>query len=233
MDGEKDVVESEWQILIPACNEQEAIASVVLPLAARGFPVLVVDDGSSDETARRAERAGAEVIRLERNRGKGAALHAGFRRAAQRPCRGVVTLDGDGQHDPREVDRFLQALNEDGVSAVVGRRTRTRRRMPRVRRWTNRAMSALLNRCLSSPVPDTQCGYRAYRREVLALLTSGETRFGAESEHLLQLDRAGHAVRSVPIRTLYRTEQSAIRPVRDAIRFLSVLRRAGRAPRPV
>ena len=122
--------------LVPAHNEGPRIAAVVRA-AARHLPVLVVDDGSADDTGERAKAAGATVVRQEPNQGKGAALRAGFRAALERRVEAVVTLDGDGQHDPAEIPTFLgtyawRAVDGRATELIVGRRDF--RRMPPLRR---------------------------------------------------------------------------------------------------
>ncbi len=125
--------------LIPGYEEGPRIGPVVEATRAH-LPVLVVDDGSSDDTAANAEAAGAEVIRQVPNQGKGAALRAGFRRALDEGYDAVLTLDADGQHDPAEIPRFVAAFDAPGASGprpelIIGRRDFAR--MPPVRRLSN------------------------------------------------------------------------------------------------
>src|SRR5512136_436497 len=120
--------------VIPAYNEAEHISQVV-STARRFLPVLVVDDGSTDETARLAEAAGAEVLRQVPNQGKGSALRAGFQRALELGCEAVITLDGDGQHDPMEIRKFLQAHAAVPADLMIGQRDF--KKMPFVRRLAN------------------------------------------------------------------------------------------------
>ena len=135
--------EGEVIALIPAYNEADGIAAVVTA-ALRYLPVFVVDDGSTDETAVRVEQAGASVssehvlfgvLRQVPNQGKGAALKAGFRWAVERGCDAVLTLDGDGQHDPNEIPKFLSAYRELNADLVIGQRDFSQ--MPPVRRLAN------------------------------------------------------------------------------------------------
>ncbi|MFN2158150.1 MAG: glycosyltransferase family 2 protein, partial [Anaerolineae bacterium] len=117
--------------LIPAYNEATHVTQVVLG-ARQHLPVLVVDDGSTDETALRAEGAGAVVLRQSPNQGKGAALRAGFRYALEEDYDAVITLDADEQHDPDEIPRFLEAYREHQGDLIIG--ARNFRQMPLVRR---------------------------------------------------------------------------------------------------
>lgn len=214
-----------WCAVIPAYREAARIAPVIQAARAHGATVLVVDDGSPDETARVAESAGAVVLRHPVNRGKGAALETGFGEAIRRGCEVVVTLDADGQHDPAELPRFIEAYQRTGVPVLLGNRMAGSEAMPFVRRTTNRFMSWLLSRLMGQYVPDTQCGYRLYRADVLPLVVAGAQGFAAESEVLLRLAARGVRMDAVRIRVLYGTEVSKIHPLRDALRFISMLLR--------
>ncbi len=139
--------------LIPAHDEAARIAPVVTRASAH-LPVLVVDDGSADDTAGVARAAGAEVLVQRPNRGKGAALRAGFRAAIERGAEAVVTLDGDGQHDPDEIVRFLDAWAAHPVDLVVGRRDF--RRMPASRRLANTLGARAFSWAVGAGIPDNQ-----------------------------------------------------------------------------
>ena len=121
-------------IVVPAYNEEAHIASVVRRSKPFGAVVLVVDDGSADRTVSLARQAGADVIVHETNQGNGGALATGFAEAEHRGVAWVVTLDGDGQHDPAEIPRFLAAAAVTGADIVIGSRTGDLSTMPRVRR---------------------------------------------------------------------------------------------------
>lgn len=215
---------ADWCVIIPAFREAAHIADVVRGVRAQQLRALVVDDGSDDDTALEAERAGAEVIRQPVNRGKGAALQVGFEAALARGACWIVTMDADGQHAPSDLPAFLAAANS-GAPALIGNRMSDVRAMPWVRRITNRAMSALLSRIIGQRVPDTQCGYRAYRTDILPLLATTSSHFEAESEVLVKISQAGHRIESVPIQTLYGKVESKINPFADTIRFFAMLHR--------
>ncbi len=205
--------------LIPAYREAKAIGDVVRGSRAHADHVLVVDDGSPDRTADVAREAGAEVIVHEVNRGKGGALVTGFRHALEQGAAAVVTLDGDGQHDPAEIPRFAEAFRSTDAAVVVGHRVDAEKAMPLIRRWTNRYMSWSISRRLGQRVPDTQCGFRLYRADVLPHLFTEAQGFAAESENLLRAGAQGFRIASVPVSTIYGEERSKIRPLRDTWRF--------------
>lgn len=219
--------------VIPAFAEAERIGPVVAAVRAQGVYVIVVDDGSPDRTAEVARAAGAEVIRHLENRGKGQALRTGFHRAEELGCEAVITLDGDGQHDPAEIPRFIEAYERTRIPVLIGNRMWNQRGMPLVRRLTNRFMSWLLSREMGRYLPDTQCGYRLFRTDLLRFVETESDRFAAESEILLRLAARGLRMDSVRIQTIYGTERSKIRPLADTIRFWRMLRRWRRGRRAV
>ncbi len=212
-----------WAV-IPAYREERRVREVVAGARRQGAPVVVVDDGSPDGTAAAAEAAGAMVIRHEQNRGKGAALRTGFEYARRNGARAVICLDADGQHDPAEIPKFIEAWRRTAIPVLIGNRMADPAGMPLVRRWTNRFMSALLSREMKQYVPDTQCGYRLFAIEVTPFMAGRSVRFDADSEALLLLAARGVRIGAVRIRTIYRGEKSNIRPLRDAIRFFRMLR---------
>ena len=218
------------RVLIPAFREAGRIGIVVRGVRSLDLPVLVVDDGSPDATATEAEAAGADVVRHSRNRGKGAAIATGLAHLEGMSLDCVVTLDADGQHLAADIPSFLDAFRRDRPAAIVGNRMDRPVGMPLVRRLTNFYMSWLLSRRMGQRVPDTQCGFRLYRADVLRLLVGGDERFAAESEVLLRISAAGHRIASVPIRVIYRDEKSKIRPIRDTIRFWRMLKGQARGP---
>ncbi len=212
-------------IIIPAFNEAARIAAVVCRAKAHCPDVVVVDDGSSDRTAATAEAAGATVVRHPQNRGKGVALQTGFAYARERGFDIAITLDADGQHNPDEIPRFLEAYARTGIPVLIGNRMADAADMPRVRRWTNQFMSWMLSRAMRQYVPDTQCGYRLFRCDVIPFIGAASERFAAESEILLNVAARGIQIGAVRIATIYGDEKSKIRPFSDTIRFFSMLLR--------
>ena len=211
--------------LIPAYREEVHIGDVVRRVKARLDNVLVIDDGSPDETTPCAREAGAEVIIHPRNLGKGAAIKTGFNVLLKRGFEYVIVLDGDGQHLPEEIDRFLAVAAEASAEIYIGNRMGDTARMPWVRRLANRFMSWQISRLCGHPVPDTQCGFRMIRREMIPALFCESNAFDYETEMLLIAGQAGHRIISVPITTVYGDEVSKINPIRDGIRFFKLISR--------
>ena len=220
--------------LVPAHDESARIGSVVVG-ARRHLPVLVVDDGSRDDTAAKAETAGARVIRQAPNQGKGAALRAGFATALEDGAEAVVTLDGDGQHDPAEIPAFLGTYARRTIAGVpteliIGRRSF--RRMPPIRRLANWLGTVILSAALGRWIADNQSGYRLIgRRLMAATLDSRESGFAFEVEMIAVCLREGWPIDWVPVRTIYAGEASHIRPGAHLRQFLAVTARARRIAR--
>lgn len=212
--------------LIPAYNESERVGAVVRRAFAY-LPVLVVDDGSRDDTPRAAAEAGADVYLQKPNQGKGAALRAGFRRALEQGYAGVITLDADGQHDPDEIEAFLQAYHKQPADLIIGSRDFSR--MPPVRRFANTVGTWALSWAMGQPVPDNQSGYRLISRRLMeAMLESGESGFEFEVEMIMTAVRRSMTLGWVPIRTIYAGEKSHIRPGKHAVQFFRMVMRARR-----
>jgi glycosyltransferase involved in cell wall biosynthesis len=211
--------------IVPAYLEEGRIGKVVRRILEVVRPVIVIDDGSPDRTAEEAAAAGAIVLRHDHNRGKGAALHTGFAYAKAHAFEYLITLDADGQHAPGDIPRFLEAYARTGLPVLVGNRMDDPRTMPLARRLTNRFMSGYLSREMKQFVPDTQCGFRLYRCDILPAAAPDSAGYAAESEILLHLAAAGVKMGSVPITVIYQDEVSKIRPVRDTIRFFKMVRR--------
>jgi glycosyltransferase involved in cell wall biosynthesis len=218
--------------VVPAHNEAPHIAGVVGSLLAQGLPVLVVDDGSVDGTGDIAEAAGADVLRLRPNRGKGGALKAGFSEALSpaasaggRHWEAVLTLDGDGQHDPAEVPHFIDEWRRTGADLVVG--ARDYRQMPPQRWFTNTVSRVLFSQALGQRIPDNQSGYRLRSRRLAeADLASPEQGFAFEVEEIAVCVGRGWTLSWVSIQTIYGAETSDIKPWTHFVSFLRVTRRA-------
>jgi glycosyltransferase involved in cell wall biosynthesis len=209
------------RVLIPARNEAAAIAGVVRGCLRAGFPVTVIDDASRDDTAALARAAGAEVLIVPGPaHGKTVALHHALSQLPPR-VEWIFFLDGDGQHRPADLPRFWSRRH--AADMIVGDRLAEARRMPLVRRATNRLMSAVLRR---SGIRDSQCGFRLVRRAWLGRWLPAGHHFQFETE--LALLAAAHPTRVVnlPILAIYGREESKIRPWRDTLNFLRCLARA-------
>jgi glycosyltransferase involved in cell wall biosynthesis len=210
--------------VIPAFNEAGTIAAVVQGLRSSVAEVIVVDDGSTDETAERARAAGANVLVHERNLGKGHAVRTGLARVLAGDFTHVLLLDGDMQHLPVEAPRLIHAAETSQADVVIGERVFKRSEMPASRFHANRVGSRALSWFVGVPLGDTQCGFRVFRTDAVRPLGLSATGYEIETEMLVKVRRRGGRVASVPVTAVYTGQRSKLRPVRDTTRtcFLAV-----------
>jgi glycosyltransferase involved in cell wall biosynthesis len=204
-------------VLIPAYNAAGQIGPVVIG-AGKFLPVLVVDDGSTDDTGRRAAECGATVLRQDPNQGKGAALKTGFARALSEGAEAVITLDADGQHDPSEIPLFLRAWEERRPDLVIG--ARDFRQMPPTRRIANTLGRWSFSWAIGQPILDNQSGYRLLNRRMMeAVFQSEAGGFEFEVETIVACVQRGYVLDWVSIKTIYAGEGSHIRPWQHVVNF--------------
>jgi glycosyltransferase involved in cell wall biosynthesis len=210
-------------ILIPALNAAKTLNQLISQVT-QLYPdcdVLVVDDGSTDESGKIARIAGAIVLTHDYNRGKGEALKTGFVYAVAHAYDAVITLDADLQHDPAEIQRFLNAYSNDRTILVgIRRRDKT---MPFARKVSNSLTSFVSSVFCGVRILDSQSGYRLIPTAILKTVTLSSSRFDLEPELLIKSARAGYDVKSVEISTIYNAGRSWINPPIDTIRFLIML----------
>ena len=207
-------------VVIPCRNEAASIGAVVSAVRRQLPSVIVVDDGSTDGTAGRANAAGAETLRHPANQGKGAALRTGWRRARERGFAWALTMDGDGQHAPADIPAFLNCAETTGAMLVIGNRMAQAGAMPWLRRQVNRWMSRRLSHLAGAPLPDSQCGFRLVNLDALSRLQLAAQQFEVESEVLVAFLAARAKVEFVPVQVIYKSQASKIHPLRDAWRWL-------------
>jgi glycosyltransferase involved in cell wall biosynthesis len=207
--------------LIPAWNEATRIGAVVEATCAH-LPVLVVDDGSRDDTTDVARAAGATVMRHGQNQGKGVALVTGFAWALEQGYNAVLTLDADGQHDPADIPKFLAAHKADVGDLIIGRRDFGQ--MPFPRSLSNPFGSWLLTLALGEHIYDNQSGFRLHSRHLLESLDLTTTGFELEVEVIVQTVCRRLRIGWVDIRTIYGIgEVSYFHPVKDSARFMQMV----------
>ena len=168
------------------------------------------------------------MLRHQGNQGKGAALQTGWRWARERGFKWALTLDGDGQHSPEDIPSLFSCADRTSATLVVGNRMADAKRMPWLRRWVNRWMSRRLSKLAGRYLPDSQCGFRLMNLACWSALPVSASRFEIESEVLLAFTQSGLVVEFVPIRVIYKGEQSKIQPLRDTVRWLRWWKRAWR-----
>ena len=210
-------------IAIPLYEGAATVGDVVRGARASGFPVVVVDDGSTDGGAQLAEAAGAIVLRHSANHGKGAALATAFAWAARRDARAVLTLDADGQHDPVEIPRLAAAWRTAPRALVIGVRAFDDA-MPRRSRVGNRISTYWISRFANRTLADSQSGFRVYPRELFAGPPLRTSRFDTEAELLLRAAKYDLPFIEIPIRTIYASDRSThFRNFRDTLRIMKLV----------
>jgi glycosyltransferase involved in cell wall biosynthesis len=211
---------SSVSVVVPAFHEGDVIADVVTALRASGpwHEIIVVDDGSRDDTAARAEAAGATVVRHPYNKGNGASVKSGIRRATGEF---VMIIDGDGQHQPDDARRLVARLGE--YDLVIGART-SETQATHARRFGNNALNRLASYLTDREIPDLTSGFRAarreYLREFLHLLPNG---FSTPTTTTLAFIKAGYNVAFEPIEARPRVGTSKIKLARDGAKFLMII----------
>ncbi|MCM8824235.1 MAG: glycosyltransferase family 2 protein [Candidatus Omnitrophica bacterium] len=208
-------------LIIPAYNECESLGRLLKEIKKYNLSILVVDDGSKDNTYSIAINLADKVIRNDRNRGKGVSL----KQAKQFLIENVdfdyiITMDADNQHDPSDIYKFIEEA-KNGEYFVIGNRMYNPQGMPLIRVWTNRLMSWFISKIVRQNIPDTQCGFRLIRRKVLEVIDTESNKFEIESELLIKAARKGFPIKSIPIKSIYfKNHRSKINPLIDTLRFI-------------
>jgi dolichol-phosphate mannosyltransferase len=222
--------------VIPAYDEAETIAEVVA--GARRFTdrVIVVDDGSNDRTGSLAADAGAHVVRHEENAGPGAATRTGIVRAREMGATRVVTLDGDGQHDPCDIPALLEPLDQDRADIVFANRFGRPNEIPRTRRFLNRCANIVSFVATGAWVADSQCGFKAFGPKALGELEIAADGFEFCTQIVRETKRHGWRMAEVPGNVRYSAKtlakgQSFAEGIRTALATLKAVGRELGKPR--
>jgi glycosyltransferase involved in cell wall biosynthesis len=210
-------------VIIPAYNIEKTLSRVIKGAQKYVEKVIVVDDGSTDATFIRAREAGVTVLKHEKNLGKGNALRTGLEHVLKGGFDQIILMDGDGQHDPNEIPRFLKAAQDSQADIIVGSRMESVKDMPRDRLAVNRIGSFLTSLLARQRIPDSQSGYRLVKSGVLKKITLTSRRYDVESEMLIKAGKRGFGIKSIPIKTIYRQEISHFRKFWDTLRFIKLI----------
>ncbi len=207
--------------VIPAFNEAGLIADVIRGTMPHVAGIVVVDDGSTDETQKIAEKEGAACLRHTPNQGKGVALREGISYACSHDYTHVLFMDGDQQHLPQEIPNLVQAARETGADLVVGARDFDRARMPRSRHFSNSVGSRIASWLAGREIKDSQSGFRLARLDKLRLLKLRARKYEIEMEILLKMCMAGCTVAHAPVTLVYKggRASSKMNPIRDTTRI--------------
>jgi len=202
-------------VTIPAYNASNTVGEVVKGVLAHIPKVIVADDGSTDNTGSVAHEAGSEVIRIEKNKGKGDALKVLFWRAFEEGYDAVITMDADGQHDPQDIERFITAHAMYPESIIVGSRMHEKEKIPRARYNSMHIARFYISLAANQFVEDTQCGFRLYPVSLLKKMLLMTGKYVTETEILMKAGDMGVRIRFVKIRTIYNGIGSHFRPIAD------------------
>ncbi|VVB60798.1 UDP-N-acetylglucosamine--dolichyl-phosphate N-acetylglucosaminyltransferase [uncultured archaeon] len=192
--------------VIPCCNEEVTVANVILKTKRFVNEVVVIDDGSTDETKKIAKEAGATVIAHRKNRGKGAAIRTGFKYALDNDFDYVVTIDGDGQHNPLEIPALLDNVINNGNDISIGYRVGNNTEMPMWRRVGKRVLDYTTSMGTGGFVTDSQCGFRAFNKKAVKAIAPklrGDA-FSVESEQLIKAHESGLKVVNTNVTCKYK-----------------------------
>lgn len=210
-------------LLLPAYNEAKTIDRIIREASEFVHDILVIDDGSIDQTAQIAEKAGGKVITHRTNLGKGMALRTGFDYISQKDYDLIATMDSDGQHQPSDLPRFIDHFKNNQSDILIGARIHNRFEMPQHRRLNNWLVSSVGSALCGQKVKDFQSGFRLIRAEVIKSIELHTERYETESELLIKAGRIGFKIQSIPINTIYNAEVSNIKPLREMWLFTKLL----------
>jgi glycosyltransferase involved in cell wall biosynthesis len=203
-------------VAVPCLNEEQFIGDIVARARRYVDTVIVIDDGSTDNTSEAAQAAGAEVIRHERRQGAGAATRSAFETAKTHDADVLITLDGDGQHNPDEIPQVLAPVLSGEADLVIGSRflqSTQRTNIRRYRRFGIDIITWLYNLGSKKKVSDSQSCFRAYSRRLLESIKIAENGFSFSVEVLIQARGKGFAIREVPVSCIYHSQGSSLNPI--------------------
>ena len=192
-------------VCIPAFNEGKVIDKVIKDCLKFSNEVVVCDDGSMDNTYEVADSAGADVIRHEKNIGKGESLRSLFKFARHSNHDIIVTIDGDGQFIPEEIPKLVKSIQENKSDLVIGYRFDDTTEIPNYRRFGNKMLDKMTNMVEEISVRDTQSGFRAYSRKVIDDIEFKMKGFGADAEILIDAAKKGYRLSEEKITVIYDT----------------------------
>jgi len=211
-------------VLIPAFNAAKTIEPLIEQIKLFSSNIIVVNDGSSDDTALIIKNLNVVLISHAKNKGKGESLKSGFDYILKNTCfEYIMIMDSDAQHDPRFIPDFLKMACKHEPDIIIGNRMTSTRNMPLVRKLTNKTMSFIVSSIAKQNIPDSQCGYRFLKRRVLEQIKIETSKYDMESEILFKAAKKHFKISSVKISTVYKDQKSSINPFIDTFRFVRLL----------
>jgi glycosyltransferase involved in cell wall biosynthesis len=217
-------------ILIAAYNEEEHIKAVIKGCLKYHLDIIVVDDGSTDNTVKKIRSVPPPkdckiaMIRHRINKGKGKALRTGFFYTIKKNYSGIITLDADGQHDTEEIKDFLEMIEKENPDLIIGNRMADTRSMPFIRLATNIITSWIISVISHRKISDVQSGFRYIRTDVLKNIKLETGNFDTEPEIIMKSSWSGHNIINMPVKTIYHKNfTSYVNPVTDTIKFFRLV----------
>jgi glycosyltransferase involved in cell wall biosynthesis len=225
--GKREINLLKLGLLIPAHNVENQIEAVIQEARPWVNKILLVDDGSTDHTRDMALSLGAEVVSYRPNRGKGFALRQGIAYYIKNEFEAILTMDGDGQHDPKRIPFFIDEFKKGQAEVIIGSRMGESSKIPRNRYYPNLVGTYCISWATGQYIPDSQSGFRLYQVKAIKGLDLQSEGFAFETELLIKLAKRGFRIASFPIPAIYRHggQVSHYRPVRDTYQIsIMVLR---------
>jgi len=208
-------------VCIPACNEEKSIGDIVKNSLLYSDKVIVCDDGSTDGTAKIAREHGAQVILHKKNEGYGAAITTLFDFARKENADIMITIDGDGQHNPEQIPMLINALQENNVDVVIGSRFLEKNSStPGYRKRGIKIITSAANFGADFKVSDSQSGFRAYSKRAIDSIHPTETGMSVSTEILFKISNKGLSLAEVPILVSYGNDTSTQNPVPHGVTVL-------------
>ena len=203
MENKQETRKKSIIICIPALNEEKTIAKIIVDAKKYSDKIIVIDDGSSDYTPQIVKELGIELIQHENNKGKGAALKSGFSQAIKYSPDVIVTLDGDGQHEPSAIPSLIEPILTGKSDVVIGSRSK-KTKMPKYRKIGLKTINFLNRKAINLKLEDIQSGYRAYSfKAITAIAKESFQDYSAEFEQLESLAEKGFRISEIPVEILY------------------------------
>lgn len=212
-------------MLIPAYNAGEYLPDL-LHLAKEYIPlhdIIVVNDGSDDDTESVVRSSGCMLLSHTKNQGKGAALRTGFDFVNSRQYDVVITMDADLQHQPKDIPRFIEEYSAHHLDIIVGNRLGAKKNMPLLRVMSNTITTFLVKARTGAAIADSQCGFRCIASGVLRKFRITTDGFEAETEFLIKAAASGCSFGSIPIESIYAGEKSSMTHLTTTMNFIKVL----------
>ncbi len=228
IDNFHDMENKDFRILIPAYNSERYIEDLFNRLDRMDLldKVVVLNDGSTDDTLRICTERKVTVLSNKKNKGKGAALKLGFRYMEKSGTEFFFTIDSDLQHDVRFIPDFLNKYENSKADIIIGNRLGDTKTMPAERIFSNKTTSFIISLLAKQKIPDSQSGYRLIKTQVIKDLVLNSDKFDMESEILIKAGRNGAIIESIPISALYEGAHSSISIIRDTYRFIRLIIRS-------